>query len=96
MSVKNGRKELNFSVKSVHSDDEPDELISEIEDTIRDGSMPPWNYVIANPRSRRLSESEKEDLIKGFRIAILQSSPEKTGTKKSVRDHFHHFEDDDD
>ena len=73
-----------------------EELCAEIEETIRNGSMPPWNYVMANPKVRRLSVDEKKELIQGFRISILKGTSDRTGIHRDTNDHFHHHEDDDD
>ena len=94
--VKEGRGELNFSEWGKDHDESPQELCAEIEETIRNGSMPPWNYVMANPKVRRLSVDEKEDLIQGFRISILKGTSDRTGIHRYTNGHFHHHEDDDD
>jgi hypothetical protein len=94
--VENGRKELNFSEEGYNSDDAPAELASEIEETIRNGSMPPWNYVMANRKARRLSTSEKEDLIQGYKFSLLKNSSNETGTQKFEKGYRNHSENDDD
>ena len=70
--VHEGREEFNFSEWGRDLEDEPRELAKEIEETIRDGSMPPWNYVIVNPNERRLTPEEKEILINGLRATLLE------------------------
>lgn len=55
--VDEGRRELNLSTGEV----ELEELI----ETIREGSMPPWQYKPTHPGAR-LSEQEKLDLIRGL------------------------------
>lgn len=59
--VDEGREELNLSTGSA----EVDELI----ETIREGSMPPWQYKPTHP-SARLSAREKQDLIRGLRATF--------------------------
>ena len=55
--VDEGRSELNLSTDAA----EVEELI----ETIREDSMPPWQYKPAHPGAR-LSEREKQDLIRGL------------------------------
>ena len=55
--VDEGRRELNLSTGEV----EVDEMI----ESIREGSMPPWQYKPTHPGAR-LSEQEKRDLIRGL------------------------------
>ncbi|MGZ5370156.1 MAG: heme-binding domain-containing protein [Aeromicrobium sp.] len=57
MDVDDGRRELNLST----GETEVDEMI----ETIRDGSMPPWQYKPTHPGAR-LSDQEKQDLIRGL------------------------------
>ena len=38
-------------------------------ETIREGSMPPWQYKPTHP-SARLSSREKQDLIRGLRATF--------------------------
>jgi hypothetical protein len=39
--------------------------VEEMVETIRDGSMPPWQYTPTHPGAR-LSDQEKQDLIRGL------------------------------
>ena len=55
--VKEGRGRLNLSTGEA----EVDEMV----ETIREGSMPPWQYKPMHPRSR-LSDKEKQELIRGL------------------------------
>ena len=71
--VHEGREEFNFSEWGRDLEDEPGELAEEIEETIRNGSMPPWNYVMANPQERRLTSEEQEILIKGLIATVLET-----------------------
>src|SRR5512134_654435 len=57
MDVDDGRRELNLST----GETEVDEMI----ETIRDGSMPPWQYKPTHSGAR-LSDQEKQDLIRGL------------------------------
>lgn len=52
-----GREELNLST----GETEVEEMI----ETIREGSMPPWQYKPTHPGAR-LSDQEKQDLIRGL------------------------------
>ena len=55
--VEDGRSELNLST----GETEVEEMIK----TIRNGSMPPWQYKPTHPGAR-LSDQEKQDLIRGL------------------------------
>ena len=55
--VEDGREALNLSTGEV----EVDEMI----EAIREGSMPPWQYKPTHPGAR-LSDQEKQDLIRGL------------------------------
>jgi mono/diheme cytochrome c family protein len=59
--VEEGRRALNLSTGEA----EVDEMI----ETIREGSMPPWQYKPAHPGAR-LSEKEKQDLIRGLQATF--------------------------
>ena len=56
--VDDGRKELNFSEGNLHEVDEAAEMI-------QSGEMPPWFYRPMHSGAK-LSDSDKEALIKGF------------------------------
>ena len=72
--VQEGREEFNFSEWGKNLEDEPKELAEEFEETIRNGSMPPWNYVLVNPEERGLTSEEKEILINGLRATVQETS----------------------
>ena len=55
--VDEGRRRLNLST------DDPE--LEEMIDAIREGSMPPWQYKPAHTGAR-LSDQEKQDLIRGL------------------------------
>ena len=59
--VEEGRRALNVST----GDAELDEMI----ETIREGSMPPWQYKPAHPGAR-LSDKDKQDLIRGLQATF--------------------------
>ena len=59
--VDEGRGELNLST------DEPE--LDEMIDAIREGSMPPWQYKPTHTGSR-LSDQEKQDLIRGLQATF--------------------------
>jgi hypothetical protein len=58
--VDEGREKLNFSTWG-QGKQEIDDAI----EVLRDGEMPPWNYLPTHPEAR-LSESEKEALARGL------------------------------
>jgi hypothetical protein len=55
--VDEGRRELNLSTGEVE--------LEEMIETIREGSMPPWQYKPTHPGAR-LSDQEKQNLIRGL------------------------------
>jgi hypothetical protein len=55
--VEDGRRELNLSTGETE--------VEEMVETIRDGSMPPWQYKPTHPEAR-LSDQERQDLIRGL------------------------------
>lgn len=55
--VDEGRRELNLSTGEVE--------VEEMVESIREGSMPPWQYKPTHPGAQ-LSEQEKRDLIRGL------------------------------
>jgi hypothetical protein len=59
--VDGGRRELNLSTGEA----DLDEMI----ETIREGSMPPWQYKPTHPAAR-LSDQEKQDLIRGLQATF--------------------------
>lgn len=59
--VEEGRAELNLSTDAAE--------VEEMIETIREGSMPPWQYKPAHP-SARLSDREKQDLIRGLQATF--------------------------
>ena len=59
--VDEGRSELNVST----APPEVDEMI----ETIREASMPPWQYKPTHPAAR-LSDAEKQDLIRGLQATF--------------------------
>lgn len=59
--VDEGRRELNLSTGEA----EVDEMI----EAIQEGSMPPWQYKPIHPAAR-LSDKEKQDLIRGLQATF--------------------------
>jgi hypothetical protein len=62
--VDEGRRELNFSEW-----DRPGKEAHEAAKTVREGSMPPWFYVLPRPHAR-LSAAEREALIAGLEVTF--------------------------
>jgi heme-binding protein len=56
-----GRDELNFSEWGVGEE----ESAVEAAETVRDGEMPTWDYLLAHPEAR-LSDWEQRELIDGL------------------------------
>jgi mono/diheme cytochrome c family protein len=59
--VDEGRHELNLSTGEAE--------VGEMIETIREGSMPPWQYKPTHPAAR-LSDQEKQDLIRGLQATF--------------------------
>jgi cytochrome c551/c552 len=68
--VNNGRRSLNFS-EWRFSEQEAAAVATVIERTIRDGEMPPSQYLIMHPEAR-LSDEEKQELIDGVNASLGQ------------------------
>ena len=63
--VDEGRRELNLSTGEVE--------VEEMIESIREGSMPPWQYKPTHPGAW-LSEQEKQDLIRGLEATFGSAS----------------------
>ncbi len=79
--VDEGRSKLNFSAM-----DRPQGEADEAAEAVREGEMPPWDYLLGHPEAR-LDASEKAELIAGLAATF---GGEKTGAGHS------HEDDDDD
>lgn len=61
--IKEGRKNLNFSRWADYSSGIQGKKLDEITEQLRQGTMPPWNYVLLHPGAR-LSTDQTKMLIK--------------------------------
>jgi len=62
--VEEGREHLNFS--DWGSGEHPlDEIAEEIDETVREGEMPPMNYIVLHPEAR-LTSAEVDLLVRSF------------------------------
>lgn len=68
--VDGGRSQFNFS----RWDQPQDVGAGDVGEAISGGSMPPWYYKLAHPRSR-LSQAEKQELIAGLAATFRRSPP---------------------
>jgi mono/diheme cytochrome c family protein len=68
--VNEGRSHLNFS-----KFDEPQHNVSEADEMVEQGKMPPWDYARMHPESR-LSESERQELLRGLQTTFRPSTNE--------------------
>jgi hypothetical protein len=73
--VDEGRRELNLSTDEVE--------VEEMIETIREGSMPPWQYKPTHPGAW-LSEQEKRELIRGL-AATFGAGGAESGEKRGRR-----------
>ena len=72
--VEGGRAQFNFSEWN-----KPQDIsASDLADSIRSGSMPPWFYTLPHPGAK-LSSAEKTALINGL-VATLNASPPRGGS----------------
>lgn len=69
--VDEGREVVNFSEWQ-----RTYEEASESAETIREGTMPPWYYVVLHPRAR-LSAEEKNELIRGLNATLGTTRSDK-------------------
>jgi mono/diheme cytochrome c family protein len=68
--VEDGRQALNLSTGEVE--------VEEMIEAIGEGSMPPWQYKPAHPGAR-LSDQEKQDLIRGLEATFGAGGAEGEG-----------------
>ncbi len=61
--VKEGRRELNFSMWNLYPPDRKAKKLKETREQIEKGKMPLWYYVIAHPEAK-LSASDRELILK--------------------------------
>ena len=74
--VREGRKEVNFSVFNEYTEKRRYRKWTEIPEQIEKGEMPPWFYVTVHPEAR-LSDSDKALLVRWAReSAAAESRPE--------------------
>jgi mono/diheme cytochrome c family protein len=71
--VDEGRRELNLSSGEVE--------VEEMIESIREGSMPPWQYKPTHPGAW-LSEQEKRDLIRGLAATFGAGGAESGGNEE--------------
>jgi mono/diheme cytochrome c family protein len=64
--VAEGREKLNFSQW-----DQPNEDFEEVDETMKEGEMPPWDYLLPHAEAR-LSAAETEQLLSGLRATYAQ------------------------
>lgn len=62
--VDEGRAKLNYSMF-----DRVQEEAGESAETVRKGTMPPWDYLLAHPNAR-LTEAEKKALVQGLALTF--------------------------
>ena len=64
--VKEGRREVNFSLWDGYTPQRKARKLGEIAKQVESGSMPQWYYVLMHPEAR-LSQSDKEAIVKWAR-----------------------------
>lgn len=77
--VHEGRAELNFSEW-----DRPNAGFEDVSETIREGEMPPWDYILMHPEAK-LTATEKEQLLAGMQ-ATFAADPPLEGQREGERD----------
>ena len=72
--VREGRKEVNFSVFGEYPEKRRRRKWTEIPEQVQKGEMPPWFYVAVH-REARLSESDKAALVEWARESAAAEGP---------------------
>lgn len=67
--INEGRQRLNFSTW-----DQPNGELEEVQESIQDGKMPLWDYLLMHPEAK-LSAAEQGQLIAGLRATFQQDPP---------------------
>lgn len=74
--VTEGRQRFNISDLTRFNSNRADRFMRQIDETVREGSMPPWYYVILHPNAA-LNDTEKQQLIDGLQKTLQQSLASK-------------------
>jgi len=61
--VKEGRREVNFSIWGQYNDRRKSRKFKEIVEQVETGKMPQWYYVLLHPEAK-LAQTERESIIK--------------------------------
>lgn len=85
-----GRDELNFSEWGGRQEDSA----AEAAETVRDGEMPTWDYVLVHPEAR-LSDREKQELIDGL-VATFGDKEEEDEEERDEPEEREEDEDEED
>jgi hypothetical protein len=76
--VKEGRAELNFSTWQLYDDKKQQKKLKEIVETVNDGEMPSWYYVIIH-REARLADKDRQALVAWAGQGTAGSAPVAPG-----------------
>jgi len=69
--IKEGREHFNVSMWGIQKKNEAEDAAKEV----KEGSMPPWFYLPTHPEAR-LSDAEKQELIKGLEATFGKEGEE--------------------
>ncbi len=75
--VREGRKEVNFSVFGQYAEKRRQRKWVEIPEQIEKGEMPPWFYAAVHPEAR-LSEADRAALVRWARESAAPAGPGQT------------------
>jgi len=75
--IEEGREHFNVSMWGIQKKNEAEDAAKEV----KEGSMPPWFYLPTHPEAR-LSDAEKQELIKG-----LEATFGKEGEEEGEEEH---------
>jgi Haem-binding domain len=76
--VKEGRAELNFSTWQLYDAKKEQKKLKEIVETMNNGEMPPWYYVIIHPEAR-LADEDHQALVAWASQGTVGSAPMAPG-----------------
>jgi Haem-binding domain len=75
--VREGRKEVNFSVFNQYAEKRRQRKWVEIPEQVEKGEMPPWFYTAVHPEGR-LSEADRAALLRWARESAAAAGPTQT------------------
>jgi mono/diheme cytochrome c family protein len=78
--VNEGREALNFNTWP-SGGEEPEEAGKEASEELREGKMPPWDYLLMHPEAR-LTTAERDALARGLETTLALARTENSGYRR--------------